>query len=68
MRKFKVGDRVKIINREAMRTCAQVKIGQTGRVVTAESSWYPDVVIDGDETRWSIPPKGLKLIKPTKED
>lgn len=64
---FEVGDRVRVVNESAASTFAQVKVGDTGEVVSTSLLGFPDVKIDGDSTPWSIPKSGLELILPNLE-
>jgi len=65
MVKFKVGDRVEIVDEVmARRTGAEIRLGERGKVISVWTN-YLCVLMDGDEdgTPWSIPMDGLKLIQ-----
>lgn len=61
------GSRVRIANKQAMRTGAKVRVGEIGKIRSFQSNSknYAHVVMDNDKTRspWSIPVEGLEHIK-----
>ncbi len=64
--KFKIGDRVKVVNGWARSTHADVKNGDIGTVTGYWMDSSCAVALDNDIYKaipWSIPQRGLELIK-----